>query len=114
MPVPWPRFRRPYTRTAPMLRAEVMAEALGGRKVGTRWLARCPAHDDRQPSLAIAEARNGKVLVRCHAGCDQREVIAALRARDAWESSAQGAGQFLQKADGRPPGKTDRAALKRR
>jgi hypothetical protein len=66
-----------------------MAEALGGRKVGTGWLARCPAHDDRQPSLAIAEAKDGKLLVRCHAGCGQREVIAALRARGIWDVGDQ-------------------------
>jgi len=86
-----------------MLRAEVMAEALGGRKVGTRWLARCPAHDDRQPSLAIAEAKNGKLLVRCHAGCGQREVIAALRARGIWDVGDQRPISFLGKPDRQSP-----------
>src|SRR5215204_4678983 len=88
---------------APMLRAEVMAEALGGKKVGTGWLARCPAHDDRQPSLAIAEAKNGKVLVRCHAGCGQREVIAALRARGIWDVGDQRPMSFLGKRDRQSP-----------
>jgi hypothetical protein len=60
--------------------AETIAKALGGRKVGQGWTARCPAHDDREPSLSIRDA-DGKVLVRCHAGCDQRDVIAALRTR---------------------------------
>jgi putative DNA primase/helicase len=97
-----------------MLSAKAIAQALGGRRAGTGWVASCPAHDDRKPSLAITEASNGKVLVRCHAGCDQREVIAALRARDAWGSNAQAANRFLRKADGRPPNETGRAALKRR
>jgi putative DNA primase/helicase len=44
----------------------------------------CPAHEDRTPSLSIRDAENGKVLVRCHGGCDQERVIAALRARDLW------------------------------
>lgn len=61
-----------------------LARALGARKVGATWMARCPAHDDRDPSLAIGETRNGKVLVYCHAGCDQRDVIAALRSRSLW------------------------------
>ena len=86
-----------------MLRAEVMAEALGGRKVGTGWLARCPAHDDRQPSLAIAEAKDGKLLVRCHAGCGQREVIAALRARGIWDVGDQRPISFLGKPDRQSP-----------
>jgi len=64
--------------------AETMAKALGGRKVGQGWTARCPAHDDREPSLSIRDS-DGKVLVRCHAGCDQCDVIAALKARGLWD-----------------------------
>jgi putative DNA primase/helicase len=47
-------------------------------------MARCPAHDDREPSLSIRDADDGKVLVRCHAGCDQGRVITALRSRGLW------------------------------
>ena len=65
--------------------AETIAKALGGRKAGGGWMARCPAHDDRTPSLSIRDADDGKVLVRCHAGCDQERVIAALRARGLWD-----------------------------
>ena len=67
--------------------AETIARALGGRKVGQGWTACCPAHDDREPSLSIRDA-DGKVLVRCHAGCDQRDVIAALKARGLWDGKA--------------------------
>lgn len=67
----------------PMMRAEIIAKALGGRKVGAGWLARCPVHDDRTPSLSIHDA-GGKVLVRCHAGCAQHDVIGELRARGLW------------------------------
>jgi hypothetical protein len=64
--------------------AEAIAQALQARRTGPgRWMARCPAHDDRTPSLSIAE-RNGSVLVHCFAGCRQAEVIAALRARGLW------------------------------
>jgi putative DNA primase/helicase len=63
--------------------AETIAKALHGCKTGGGWTARCPAHDDRTPSLSIREADN-KVLVRCHAGCDQERVIAALRGRGLW------------------------------
>jgi putative DNA primase/helicase len=69
------------------MKAETIAKALGGRKAGGGWMARCPAHDDREPSLSIRDADNGKVLVRCHAGCDQGRVIAALRSRGLWEES---------------------------
>lgn len=59
--------------------AESIVRALGGR-----WgMARCPAHQDGSPSLSVT-ARGGKVLVHCHAGCTQADVIAALRSRGLW------------------------------
>jgi hypothetical protein len=64
--------------------AESVAKALGGRKAGAEWMARCPAHDDRTPSLGIRDTDNGQVLVHCHAGCDQNMVIAALGSRGLW------------------------------
>ncbi len=66
-----------------MTAAEVLARRLGGRKSGSDWMARCPAHDDRNPSLSISE-RDGRVLVHCHAGCEQAAVIKALRVRGLW------------------------------
>jgi putative DNA primase/helicase len=69
------------------MKAESIAKAFGGRKTGCGWMACCPAHDDREPSLSIREADNGKVLVRCHAGCDQGRVIAALRSRRVWNEN---------------------------
>jgi hypothetical protein len=68
--------------------AESVANALGGRKAGSSWVARCPAHDDRKPSLSIRQSEDGKVLVRCHAGCEQQQVIAALKARGLWIESS--------------------------
>ena len=66
------------------MNAETIAYALGGRKAGSGWTARCPAHEDRTPSLSIRDSNDGKVLVRCHAGCEQEQVIAALRSRGLW------------------------------
>ena len=49
------------------------------RKTGRdSWLACCPAHEDRRPSLSVRETNDGKILVRCHAGCDVHEVVAAV------------------------------------
>jgi hypothetical protein len=65
--------------------AEQLAKALGGAKrVGRGWKARCPAHDDHEPSLSINQGNNGAILVKCHAGCLQDAVIRALRTRDLW------------------------------
>jgi putative DNA primase/helicase len=38
----------------------------------------CPAHADHNPSLSVRDG-DGALLVRCFAGCDPRDVLAALR-----------------------------------
>lgn len=43
-----------------------------------RWQARCPAHDDKGPSLSIRELDDGRVLVHCFAGCDVEAVLGAV------------------------------------
>lgn len=61
-----------------------VAEALGGRRVGSGWSAPCPAHDDRHPSLSVGEGDDGRVLVKCFAGCEQARILAELRRRGLW------------------------------
>jgi hypothetical protein len=65
---------------------QTLVRALKARRTGANWMARCPAHDDRNPSLSISE-EGGKVLLHCFAGCAQRSVIDALMAVDLWESN---------------------------
>jgi hypothetical protein len=43
-----------------------------------RWGARCPAHDDRGPSLSIREANDGTLLLHCFAGCGADDVVTAV------------------------------------
>ena len=51
----------------------------GVRATGhSRWVARCPAHDDSRPSLAITEKADGVVLLHCFAGCNVGEAVGAL------------------------------------
>lgn len=42
------------------------------------WLACCPAHDDKSPSLSIRETADGRVLVHCFAGCAVHEIVSAV------------------------------------
>jgi len=52
----------------------------GLRRSGDGWAARCPAHEDKSPSLSITEdATTGKILLKCHAGCEVKAVMEALR-----------------------------------
>ena len=43
-----------------------------------RWTARCPAHEDRDPSLSIAVTPDDRILLHCHAGCGGADVVAAI------------------------------------
>lgn len=43
-----------------------------------KWIARCPAHEDRDPSLSITEAPDGRVLVKCFAGCGALDILTAV------------------------------------
>ncbi len=42
------------------------------------WMAKCPAHDDRSPSLSIRETSDGATLVYCFGGCSLHEVVGAV------------------------------------
>ena len=93
--------------------AESTAKALGGHRAGAIWMARCPAQEDRKPSLSISSGRNGKVLVRCHAGCGQRDVIAILRQRGLWKATRKSWGRFARKSHVRVSDEPDANAVKR-
>ncbi|MDX9976196.1 MAG: DNA primase [FCB group bacterium] len=43
-----------------------------------RWIAKCPAHGDRSPSLSIRETGDGTILVKCFAGCGAADIVAAV------------------------------------
>jgi hypothetical protein len=62
-----------------------LARALKGRGTGKgQWIARCPAHEDRHPSLSIGEGERQSVVFKCHAGCSPVSIIDVLRARGLW------------------------------
>ena len=44
----------------------------------SKYLACCPAHDDRSPSLSIRETKDDQILLNCFAGCDPQSVLDAL------------------------------------
>lgn len=48
------------------------------KKSGKDYIARCPAHDDQNPSLSISENNEGHVLLHCHAGCDCNAICSQL------------------------------------
>lgn len=72
------------------MRAEALTRQLGGRWHGAYGTARCPAHEDKRPSLSLRDGDGGRLLLHCFAGCDYRDIIAAfeLRSGSATRSNA--------------------------
>jgi putative DNA primase/helicase len=56
---------------------------------GSGWMACCPAHDDQNPSLSISDGDDGKILVKCFAGCTQTSVIDALKGKGLWPEQSK-------------------------
>ena len=48
------------------------------RQSGQGWVARCPAHDDRNPSLSLKVTETGRLLMYCHAGCSFDDILQAM------------------------------------
>lgn len=42
------------------------------------WVACCPAHDDKNPSMTIREVEPDKILLHCFAGCSVEEIAGAV------------------------------------
>jgi hypothetical protein len=42
------------------------------------WLACCPGHADKRPSMTVRELEDGRVLVHCFSGCDVGQILAAV------------------------------------
>lgn len=48
------------------------------KRRGNGFQSRCPAHNDRKPSLSVDPGHDGRVLVNCHAGCPTESVVSAV------------------------------------
>lgn len=58
-------------------------DALAAKPCGNGWTARCPAHDDTQPSLSIGIGTNGALLLHCFRGCGYSQIIRAIESKAA-------------------------------
>jgi hypothetical protein len=57
----------------------ILSKLERAKRTGTgRWMARCPSHPDKTPSLSLRELNDGRLLVHCFAGCHVGEVLAAI------------------------------------
>jgi hypothetical protein len=60
----------------------VLDRVAGVKQTGSgKWISRCPAHEDKSPSLSIREMEDGRVLINCFAGCGTGDVLDAIGLR---------------------------------
>jgi len=57
---------------------DILTRFPSAKSSGSGWQARCPSHDDRTASLSISTGEDGRILVRCHAGCLTEDIVAAV------------------------------------
>jgi hypothetical protein len=48
------------------------------QRTADQWSARCPAHEDKGPSLSVRELPDGRLLLRCFAGCEVETIMVAV------------------------------------
>lgn len=56
----------------------ILARLRRVRQSGKGWMAECPGHDDRKPSLHVGEEDDGRIRMRCFAGCSREDVVRAM------------------------------------
>src|SRR5690554_7571094 len=62
-----------------MTAGELISRLDGVRETGPgRWIARCPAHEDRRPSLSVRETDDGTILLHDFGGCSALEVVESI------------------------------------
>ena len=70
--------------------AKALVEGLGGRWTRNGGMCRCPAHEDRSPSLSVRLGRS-RLLLHCFAGCDPSEILRCLKAARLLDPAPTGA-----------------------
>ena len=57
----------------------LLSHLAGVKRTGVgRWIAKCPGHEDRSPSLSICEKDDGRILLHDFAGCSVEEILGAV------------------------------------
>ena len=61
-----------------MVLSEVLQRLNKVKGHGNQYSALCPAHDDENASLSISQGADGKILLKCQAGCCTEDIISAM------------------------------------
>ena len=64
-------------------------------------MVKCPAHEDKQASLAVSRYKDGGVMLKCFAGCKSEDIVAkmGLTMRDLFAKELPPRMQIVEKAE---------------
>ena len=84
---------------------EILDRLKGVRRSGDGWSAKCPAHEDKKPSLSISQT-DGKILLYCHGGCSVEAICRAMKLKvaDLFPKDRQAPPHARANADSKPNG----------
>jgi putative DNA primase/helicase len=57
---------------------EILSRLEGVKKRGKGYIAKCSAHPDKNPSLSLSELPDGRILIKCFAGCSPQDILASM------------------------------------
>lgn len=71
------------------------------KKVGSSFMAKCPAHSDKSPSLSISRGKVHEIVIDCLAGCSADSVLASkgLSVNDLFDKNSALSGVHIPKAE---------------
>ncbi len=95
---------------------EFLSRLTGVHETANGWQTKCPAHTDKKPSLSVAKGGDGRILLKCHAGCTPEAIAKkmGLKIRDLFpaptdrlpEATGQTTCSETQASSPTPPGCT--------
>jgi hypothetical protein len=109
------RLRASRSRRVVELMTDFLCRLSKVTRAGAGWTARCPAHDDHCNSLSVHH-RDGRWLLKCHAGCEWNEIVHALGVEAAalFDEPCGEAGRLIPKnnrATAQPSKKASKGAI---
>lgn len=61
------------------MKSDLISRLSKARSTGRgTWVACCPAHDDKSPSMTVRECDDGRWLIHCFAGCEPLAILDAV------------------------------------
>jgi hypothetical protein len=56
----------------------ILSRLKGAHRYNGYWMALCPAHNDKNPSLKVQPGEDGRILIHCFAGCKPERILSAI------------------------------------